>query len=137
MREPGSVFQYPYRWRGRTEDHPKDRTTVLAIVVKDAKTDRAPITHLFLLAITDNPDHDRLAVEVPPIERKRAGLSPTRPASVVISEYNYDALPLSHRYNPNAKTFGAFSAAFTEVVRDTFLDAMRQARARRVDRTGE
>jgi len=137
MREPGTVFHYPYRWRGRREDHPKDRTTVLSIVVKNAETDRAPITHLFLLAITDDPDHDGLAVEVPPIERKRAGLSPTRPAFVVISEYNYDILPMSHRYNPSAKTFGAFSSAFTEVVRDAFLDAMRRARARRVDRTGE
>jgi hypothetical protein len=137
MREPGSVFHYPYRWRDRTEDHPKDRTTTLAIVVKDAKIEAAPITHLFLLAITDNPDADGLAVEVPPIERRRAGLSPTRPAFVVISEYNYDVLPHSHRYNPRAKTFGAFSAVFTEQVRDAFLDAMRRARAQRVDRTGE
>ncbi|MFM9976380.1 MAG: hypothetical protein ACKVON_17640 [Beijerinckiaceae bacterium] len=135
MREPGSVFHYPYRWRNRTEDHPKDRTVTLAIVVKDAKA--APLTHLFLLAITDNPDADGLAVEIPPIERRRAGLSPTRPAFVVISEYNYDILPLSHRYNPNAKTFGAFSPVLTEQVRDAFLDAMRRARARRVDRTVE
>jgi hypothetical protein len=137
MREPGSVFHYPYRWRDRTEDHPKDRTVTLAIVVKNAKIEARPITHLFLLPITDNPDPGGLEVEVPPIERKRAGLSPTRPAFVVISEYNYDILPLSHRYNPRAKTFGAFSAVFTEVVRDAFLEAMRQARAMRVDRTGE
>lgn len=137
MREPGSVFHYPYRWRDRTEDHPKDRTVTLAIVVKDAESKAVPVTHLFLLAITDNPDADGLAVEVPPIERRRAGLSPTRPAFVVISEYNYDVLPLSHRYNPRAKTFGAFSAVFTEKVRDAFLDAMRRATVRRVDRTGE
>lgn len=137
MREPGSVFLYPYRWRGRNEDNPKDRTTTLAIVQNQETKEGATLIHLFLLAITDNPDPDALTVAVPPIEKKRAGLSPNRAAYVVLSEYNYDVLPLSHRYNPNSKTFGTFSRAFTEQVKTAFLSAMRAKAVRRLDRTGE
>ena len=136
-RSPGCVFHYPYWWRSdarRGIENPKNRTTTLAIARKTETREGAVLTHLFLLGITDNPGDSRGAVEIPLIEKRRAGLDPMRAAFVVITEYNYDVLPLSHDYDPRSKTFGAFSSVFTEEVRLRFLRAVKNGIAFRVEK---
>ena len=137
QRAPGSVLLYPYWWRSdarRGVENPKDRTTTLVISQKAATRDGATLVHLFLLGITDSPRASQSAIEIPPIEKRRAGLDPARAAFVVVSEYNYDVLPLSHDYDPNSKTFGTFSPAFTELVRMRFLRSVKDGIADRLER---
>lgn len=137
-REAGAVFAYAYRWADEAEnvEHPKDRTTCLSIVQKRTTVEGSTIVHLFLLGISDNPRAGQTFVEVPNLERRRAGLEPDRAAFVITSEYNYDVLPFSWYYDRNSKTYGAFSPPFTEQVRRAFLVNVRNGLSRRMDRTG-
>lgn len=48
-------------------------------------------THLVLLAVTtQSPQAGRVALEIPDIERRRAGLGDLKQSWIVIDEYNYD-----------------------------------------------
>lgn len=136
-REAGSVFAYPYLWRVEEGviDHPKDRTTCLAILKKITTADGTTLVHLFLLGITDHPRPEQDAVEIPETEKRRAGLDPIRPAFIVLSEYNYDVLPLSWWYDPDSKDYGRLSQRFTADVRRMFLLKIARKAARRADRT--
>jgi hypothetical protein len=134
MRQPGDVFDYPFLWAVDAErglDNPKDRRTTLALL---AKRDDEESTHLLLLGITDAPRPDQVWLDVPPIERRRAGLSVDRPAYVVVSEYDYDVLPGSHDYNPQSKTYGRFSAAFVAEIRFALTQQIKLKRAIAVTR---
>ena len=52
---------------------------------------RDDLTHLALLAISSQPPGgEQAALEIPDIERRRAGLSDWRRAWITISEYNCD-----------------------------------------------
>src|SRR3954466_5396947 len=73
---PGEVISYPYLWawqqqRGETEG--RKRPVCVVIAIRSATDGN---THLALLAITTQPPQaGRIALEIPEIERKRAGLS--------------------------------------------------------------
>lgn len=136
-REPGAVFAYPYLWydeRDKMND-PKDRVTCLSIVRKTTTAEGATLIHLFLLGISDNPRDGQIAMEVPTLEKRRAGLDADRPAFVVTSEYNYDVLPMSWHYDRNSKTYGRFSKPFTDQVKIAFLTNIKGGLSRRSDRT--
>ena len=133
----GTVFHYPYFWYGDYKngiENPKNRTTTIAIIKKTISQNSTELTHLFLLGITDNPRDGQDFIEIPTLEKRRAGLDPLRPAYVVISEYNYDVLPHSYDYDSNAKDFGVFSDVFINAVRDKFLAALRQKQSMRMQR---
>ena len=136
-REPGSVFHYPYLWADDARaglQNPKDRTTTLAVTFKRTTVEGATVIHLFLLAITDNPREGQTALEIPQIEKRRAGLDPHRPAFVVMNEYNYDILPHSHCYDRRSKTLGTLGKPFALQVKDKFVRALKDGAAKRVER---
>jgi hypothetical protein len=139
VRQPGDVFDYPFLWGNQEDlgiDNPKDRRTTIALSIrKTRESDGAILTHLLLLGITDSPRAEQVAVEVPPIERRRGGLTVDRAAHVVVSEYDYDIVPGSADYNPNSKTYGRFSVAFLDEIKRRFSAEIRRGLARRIDRT--
>ncbi len=136
-REVGAIFAYPYLWDREAEriGYPKDRTTCLAVQRPVTTKDGTALVHLFLLGITDRPRPEQDAVEIPEMEKRRGGLDLSRRACVVISEYNYDVLPLSWWYDSKSQDYGNFSPAFTAEVSRKFLLKMSERRARRSDRT--
>jgi len=131
----GDVWSYDYLWRWEhdagAEHGRKARPTALVatVVGEDGRT------NLFLLPITSKaPGKDRLALEVPQIERRRAGLDSDLRLWVILDEYNHDILETSFYLDPNGR-LGAFSPAFNTKALRTFTDAARTRRARRVPRT--
>ena len=95
--ESGTVIDYPYLWRWQKEEGrehgEKDRPACLALVVPDR--DHA-ITHLMILAISStSPNDDQFALEIPPLELRRAGLSAFMRGWISVGEYNYDMLERS------------------------------------------
>ena len=129
----GDVWRYPYLWRwqhdtGETEGR-KQRPSAFIAVLPDG----AGRTNLFILAITSMPPKDRLALEVPQIEKRRAGLDDL-PLWIMLDEYNHDLLEGSYYFDPNER-IGAFSNAFHQEVLRTFLRAARAKQSHSVPRT--
>lgn len=129
----GDAWRYPYLWRwqheaGETEGR-KQRPVVFVAVVQD----KAGSNHLFVLPITTLPPKDRLAVEVPQIERRRTGLDDLS-LWIILDEYNHDLLERSYYFDP-AERVGAFSNMFHQNVLKSFLRAAREKRSRSVPRT--
>jgi hypothetical protein len=133
-RTPGEVFYYPYLWsqdHARGLDNPKARTSCLVFETRD----KVGATHLVILAIRDQaPKHERDAVHVPEIERRRGGLDVAREAYVHVGEYNDDVLPFSTSYEPSAPSLGRVSRSFTEHVARALAANIRAGRARRFSR---
>lgn len=89
---------------------------------------------MVLLAITSQrPRQGEAAVEVPQIERRRAGLDVDRPLWVIVDERNEDVLPGSWDFEPGGR-IGQFSPAFTGQLRRAKMEAIRTRRSRRVPR---
>lgn len=109
----GDVWRYDYLWRrqheaGETEGR---KTRPVALVAAIAGQDGR--TNLFILPITSKPPTGgRMAIEIPRIERRRAGLDDI-PLWVMIDEYNHDILDASFYFDPNGR-IGRFSAAAQE-----------------------
>jgi hypothetical protein len=130
----GDVWRYDYLWRwqherGETAGRKPRPVTVVAILVE-----QDAFTNLFLLPITGAaPDPARLAVEIPEIERRRAGLD-DKPLWIVFDEYNHDILEQSHVFDPTAR-IGRFSANFHASLLRMFAASARNRRATRVPRS--
>lgn len=130
----GDLWRYDYLWRhqheeGETEGR-KPRPVALVAVMKDKDNK----TNLIILPITSSkPSKDRLSLEVPHIERKRAGLD-DMPLWVILDEYNHDILERSYYFDPDAK-IGRFSTAFHRKALRIFAQAMRERKTKRVHRT--
>ncbi|CCV16343.1 conserved hypothetical protein [Mesorhizobium sp. STM 4661] len=93
------------------------------------------LTHLALLAITSAmAGEGRTAIEIPEIERRRAGLSAQGRAWVVVDEYNYDIAERSWFLEPGGDILGRLSKPFMMKVAAAF-SAARRATSGRVDRT--
>ncbi|HEY1709887.1 MAG TPA: hypothetical protein VGG10_16580 [Rhizomicrobium sp.] len=133
---PGTIVSYSYLWarqheRGETEGR-KTRPACLVVRVHRREDDT---NHLMLLAITSRePASDTSALEIPDIERARAGLTRYPRAWIVIGEYNYDIAEQSWYFETGIEPLGAFSAAYLRKVTDALRKEMR-AGAKRVDRT--
>ena len=99
MRKPvsGDVFTYPFLWKrqqiqGETEGR-KPRPVCMAVTTVNTEGN----TLLFIVPITTLPPSDgRIAVEVPVIEAKRAGLDTGNPCWVMLDEYNSDVFERSY-----------------------------------------
>ncbi|WP_413990124.1 hypothetical protein ACMDCR_30055 [Labrys okinawensis] len=130
----GDVWRYDYLWRwqfeaGETEGR-KDRPISLIAVMMN----REGKTNLFILPITSSPPPpDRLALKVPEIERRRAGLD-DMPLWVILDEYNHDLLEGSFYFDPGAR-IGRFSEAFQRTALNAFLTAAKSRKTRKVPRT--
>lgn len=113
---PGDVFSYPYLWHwqdqcGETEGR-KPRPTCLALAVQDGKGE----TVLFIVPITSRqPDPQRVAIPVPVLEARRAGLDTDIPLWVIVDEVNTDIWERSY-YLEDRTPQGRFSEAFTRQV---------------------
>jgi len=133
----GDVWGYEYLWRREHEagaEHSrKSRPTALiaTVVGQDGRT------NLFILPITSKePMNDRLAMEIPQMERRRARLASDMRLWVILDEYNHDYLETSFYLDPNGKQ-GEFSPVFTQKALETFVEAARKGRVKRVPRHDE
>lgn len=132
----GHIVEYPYLWRwqaqrGRLEGE-KDRPVCLALMVKDPAQD---LTHLVLLPISGTPPaSDQVALEIPLLELKRAGLTEAKRGWITVSEYNYDILERSWDFPVNRPPLGRFSRPFLRQIEKALLPTLRGHQGR-VDRT--
>lgn len=133
--EQGDVWAYDYLWSrealdGETEGRKTRPTAMVATAVgRDGRT------FLYILPITtQRPAEDRLALEVPEIERKRSGLDADRRLWVMLDEYNFDIAEASYYLSPTAK-IGSFSARFHHRALSLFIKAIRDRRTVKVPRT--
>ncbi len=96
---------------------------------------RDNLTHLVLLAISSQPPGgEQAALEIPDIERRRAGLSDWRRAWITISEYNYDIAERSWYLDVNQHPLGRFSKPFMIRLASAFAPLFKKRQAR-VDRS--
>jgi len=129
----GDIFEYPYLWKreadaGETEGR-KMRPAAFVVVIPDKRGD----TNLFITPITSQPPQSgTIAIAIPEIERRRAGLD-NIPLWVVIDDYNHDILETSAYFDPSALV-GAFSSKFHDLVVNRFAEVMRAGKTRRVVR---
>ncbi|UCI29566.1 MULTISPECIES: hypothetical protein [unclassified Mesorhizobium] len=105
------VWRYPYLWHRQHGDRQTEGRKMRPVAFVAVLPGKAGGTNLFILAITSTqPGRDRIAVGVPEIECRRAGLDPI-PLWVIVDEYNHDILESSAYFEPGAR-IGAFSPSF-------------------------
>ncbi len=132
----GEVIHYAYLWhwqaeRGETEGR-KPRPVCVALPLR--KCDK---THLFLLPLTTTAPRDgQIALQVPPLEGRRAGLSAQTPGWLILSECNYDILETSYYLDPTDRPKGRFSEAFTSRIKAELRQLIVAGRLTKVDRAG-
>ncbi|MGR8965408.1 hypothetical protein ACU8MP_31725 (plasmid) [Rhizobium leguminosarum] len=126
---PGEVITYPYLWawqqqRGETDGR-KQRPVCVVIAIRSASDGN---THLVLLAITTQPpEAGRVALEIPDIERRRAGLGDLKQSWIVVDEYNYDVVQRSWYIEPHQEIVGRFSKSFVMKIAAMFMKARGQS----------
>jgi hypothetical protein len=131
---PGQIIAYPYLWarqqeRGETEGR-KTRPTCVVVAVRGASDG---FKHLLLLAIiTQPPQSGRVALDIPDIERRRAGLDDLSRCWIVVDEYNYDVAERSWYIEQGGHALGRFSKAFVMKIATAFAEA--RTSGRRVNR---
>ena len=107
----GAVFVYPYRWaREARDDRSPDgaKTRTVCMILSFERSDGRHV--LYLLAISSKPPRaDQVAIPIPDIERRRAGLRRYLEAWIYVSELNRDIAEDSYYYQPNPRPW-AFSA---------------------------
>lgn len=130
----GDVWSYPYLWawqeeRGETEGRkPRPVAVAIALTRRDGQTD------VVLLAITSQrPTQERVALEVPDTEKRRAGLNPERSSWIVLDEYNSDVIERSFYLIPEDR-LGQFSARFLRHIQLAFRDVVRMGSASNIAR---
>ena len=118
----GDVVAYPYRWAAeaaeeRSVDGAKERPCCLLLRLLDG-------TLIFLAISSKPPRDDQEACEIPPIERRRAGLGKYPQAWIYVSESNRDAdLGLSWYLEPQ-RPMGALSPAFLATIKLAFRESV-------------
>ena len=118
-----SVIRYPYLWvreakRGETEGR-KGRPVAVGVRLQRSGGDL-----LLLFPITSqHPEPGGFAVEIPDIEKRRAGLEVALRLWIVFDEYNTDVIGQSYYLEPDPP-IGRFSKAF-------FLPHIQEVLARR------
>jgi hypothetical protein len=119
----GAVIRYPYLWAreahgGETEGR-KDRPVAVGVRLRRLDGDL-----ILLFPITSSePQTARFSVELPAIEKRRAGLDPTLRLWLILDEFNTDVVGRSFYLEP-IPPIGRFSKAF-------FLPLLREFVARR------
>jgi len=121
--QTASVIRYPYLWaredaRGETEGR-KHRPVAVGVRLARPEGDLV----LFFPITTKQPEAGRFAVEVPAIEKRRAGLDAELRLWIIFDEYNTDTIGQSFYLEPDPP-IGRFSKAF-------FLPWLREFIARR------
>ena len=128
----GAVIRFPYVWareaaQGETEGR-KPRPVAVGVRIPKPRGEDV----LVLFPITSKePDAARLAMEIPGIEKRRAGLDSRLRLWIVLDEYNQDVIGRSFYLEPDPP-LGYFSKAFFLPLLQTFIQHRAQARV--VDR---
>jgi hypothetical protein len=129
----GAVFIYPYLWHrqaqsGETEGR-KNRP--VAVTLRIGRIDG--LETIIVIPITSKAPHeDQLAVELPEIEKRRAGLDPNIRLWVVLDEANIDVVGKSY-YLQDREPIGHLSKSFFVPVARRFVAYFKSAN--KVDRT--
>ncbi len=123
------VIRFPYLWAreaaaGETEGR---KPRPVAVGLRVPKSDGQDIL-LFFPITSQMPVRERFAVEIPEIEKRRAGLDSDIRLWVILDEYNQDVIGQSFYLEPGPP-LGQFSKAF-------FLPLMREFIARRSSARG-
>jgi hypothetical protein len=127
--ESGVVIRYPFLWshearRHETEGRKGRRPTVVALRFPQVGGDL-----LFLMPITTKPPRDEtLAIEIPDLEKRRAGLDDDIRLWIVIEEINEDIIGKSFYLEPE-KPLGRFGRPFFLQVVKTVVAQRRRIRA--------
>lgn len=115
----GAVFRYPYLWkreadRGETEGR-KDRP--VAVAFRIGRIDG--LETIVVIPITSKmPEAGRNAIEIPEIEKRRAGLNPDMRLWIMLDEANMDVLGKSY-YLADQQPIGQFGKPyFLPIVRE-------------------
>lgn len=130
----GDVLRYPYLWArqagyGETEGR-KTRPCAVILSLKSGSGH----TELRLCAVTTQPPQQGThAVEVPEIEKRRAGLDSDVPLWVIVDEHNLDVFEQSFYIEPHSH-MGAFSTSFTKELQKQMVLALRQRNSKAVSR---
>ena len=130
----GDVWRYPYLWKreqsaGKSEGV-KNRPCALALL----KRSKNGLSQIMLVPITTKPqDKNPYAVEVPEIEKKRAGLDMTLRLWVVTQEYNVDIVERSYYFEPHVQ-LGSFSMSFVKQVQARMIEAVKARKSQSVSR---
>lgn len=130
----GDVLRYPYLWarqssNGETEGR-KSRPCAVILSLKAGIGQ----TELRLCAVTTQPPQNGThAVEIPEIEKRRAGLDGGLRLWVVVDEHNLDVFEQSFYIEPHSQ-MGAFSSAFTKELQAEMILALRQRTSQAVRR---
>jgi len=133
MPKEGDVWYYDYLWhwqdeRGETEGC-KSRPVSFIAVIEDSKGNH----NLLILAITSQkPTAERVAIEIPEIEKRCSGLD-SIPLWIVLDEFNHDILESSFYFDKHGE-IGSFSASFTQHVLRSFKQMLSAKKARSVKR---
>ncbi len=128
----GCVIRYPYLWvreaeHGETEGRKPRPVTVGVRIARPSGDDV-----LVLFPITSQaPSSNRFAVEIPEMEKRRAGLDASLRLWIILDEYNQDSLDQSFYLEPEPP-LGWFSKAFTLPLMKQFI--VRRGRVRGVNR---
>lgn len=130
----GDVLRYPYLWArqagyGETEGR-KTRPCAVVLSLKAGSGQ----TELRLCAVTtQQPRAGTHAIEVPEIEKRRAGLDSDVPLWVIVDEHNLDVFEQSFYIEPHSH-MGAFSTSFTKELQKEMVSALRQRNSKAVSR---
>lgn len=131
---PGDVVHYPYLWRWQNDRGETGGRKDRPVCVLLAAMGRDRHTHLALLAISSRePNADQTAIEIPEIERRRAGLSELSRAWITVSEYNYDIAERSWHLDTNRPPLGRFGKPFMQRLAAACAPLFKKAQAR-IDR---
>jgi hypothetical protein len=125
----GVVIDYPFLWpheaqAGETEGRKQRPTTVGFRIPRPGQPDL-----LMLFPITSrHPAKDRFAVEIPEIEKRRAGLDADMRLWLILDQFNTDIVGSSFYLLPDAPR-GYFSDAFFLPLMRAFINRRKEARA--------
>lgn len=130
----GDVWQYPFLWsaeaaRGETEGR-KQRPVALTMM---SQTVDGEIQALFVPVTTKNPGKHPFSLEVPEIERRRAGLDAQIRLWVICDEANTDLPSRSYYFEPDGR-LGNFSSPFVKRVQVKMIEALKSRSLRPVAR---
>ncbi|MDX0633774.1 hypothetical protein [Sinorhizobium medicae] len=112
--------------RGETEGR-KDRPVVLALLLRNRNDDLL----VLMVPVTSVPQQGPYSIEVPDIEKRRAGLDPHMSLWIVVDEANEDIPAKSFYFEPENR-IGKFSSSFTKQVQALMVEALK---ARHIQRT--
>ena len=122
------IIHYPYLWvreaeAGETEGR-KHRPVTVGI--RFPEPTGADLLILFPIT-TQPPSPERFTIEIPEIEKRRAGLDIASRLWIILDEYNQDVIGKSFYLEPNPP-LGQFSKAFFLPLMHEFIRRRSQAR---------